>query len=131
MSDLANGLLKVLQTDSQKIVILVGTNYQFHFITKASEFELRQRNVRLPNIDGLRYFKGPNDISIVQIDDIYKKRNLQQLIKAGVRKVILVGSQHTDGSVFLENFFYWITGRIIVSVHPADFEITNLTKLKL
>ena len=97
-SKLTNSLLMELERaffDSQKIVILVGTNYQFQFLTKASESELHQRNVCLPNIEGLKYFKGPNDISIVQIDDIYKKQELQELIKAGLRKVIIVGSEHT------------------------------------
>ena len=116
--------------DSQKLVILVGTNYQFQFMKKVSESELRRRNVCIPNIEGLKYFKGPNDISIVQIDDIYKKQDLQELIKAGVRKMILVGSEHTGCSVFLEILFYSMTQKLINSELHADIEVMNLNVVK-
>ena len=111
--------------EPSSILFLVGTNFEFSFVTPISQSKLKERNICLPKIEGVQHFEGPNDVIILQKEDLYRNKDVKALITAGMKSIIIVG-----GKIFsyLQKRFYFYTDSVLSSqLYSGQFQIANFT----
>ena len=110
--------------ESNSLVLLVGTYFRFNFITPITQSEVVNRSNCQPKIKRIQYFNGPNNVIILQLEDLYKKKHLEELKRIGLRTIILVGARHSN---YWSWNFYWHTDRILHSnAFCGQFEVRSL-----
>ena len=116
--------IELERTESKSLVFLVGTNFGFNFITPISQSKLKEQNICLPNIEETQYFKGPNDVIILQKEDLYRKKDVEEIISAGLKKLIIVGGRVMHS---LQTKFYCHTDTALnCELFSGKFEVKNL-----
>ena len=109
-------------TNTNGVAVLVGINSSFNFMTEMSESELKSKNIDLPEVKGVKYFKGTNEVVILQMVDVYKRDDLEELIRVGLKRLVVVGNNHTDT---LQYLFYCYTESILSEKYSHQFEVLN------
>ena len=54
-------------TNTNGVAVLVGFNNSFNFLTEMSKSKLKSKNIDLPKVKAVTYFKGTNEVIILQI----------------------------------------------------------------
>ena len=110
--------------EPNSLVFFLGTNLDFDFITPISKSKLKNQNICLPKIEGIQHFKGPNDVIILQKEDLFRNQDVEELITAGLRQIFIVGGRQFNS---WETIFYMQTYMILsCALYSEHFEIKNV-----
>ena len=85
----------ILNCDSNENKILVGVIHdymQFEDIsTQYFEDTYSCNFIHFPKVEGLRILRTPGGVNVFQIDDIYRIEDIEELIKFGIKRMIILG----------------------------------------
>ena len=101
----------------QKVVLIgfIHDYMQFEDITsKWFEDSSSINYFHLPKVEGLRLLRRAGGKKVFQIDDLYRKEDIEELVKCGVEKLIILGDVE-NVHPYSVNFFTY-TGRILAEV---------------
>ena len=103
--------------------ILVGPLTHFEGLRSISEVNSR---IKIPKIEGVNVFLGPNDETIFQIDDVYKKEDLEALQTFGIR--LLVFLKDSSGCEWRFKFFFssYLCTEAFIKDRKNAFKLCNL-----
>ena len=107
-------------TEPNSLVFLVGTNFQFNFITPISQSDLKNQNISLPKVEGIQHFKGPNHVIILQKEDLYRRKDVEELIAVGLKKILIVGGREIIS--WQENFYFLTSMILSCDLYSGHFE---------
>ena len=111
-------LLKYLESGKSLIVGTIYYNFMpFKLITHSNQLKIRQ-----PKIKGINLLEGPGGDLVFQLHDVYKKEHLEELIKCGITRVLILGDVGNFHFYTVE--YFWSTYLIFQSDHFANqFEV--------
>ena len=117
--------LEIEDSKTDRAVVLIGTIIDVNILAEVSDLELHHRNICKPSIESMRCFMGPNNVIFFQLEDIYKKRDLEELVRVQLRKIFIVGCTFfCESHQLLLNV---LTNRIFNSEpFSGYFEVRNL-----
>ena len=121
----ADSLSKIIKENitARTPTVLVGPLSHFEGLRNISD---NSSPITMPKIKGIKCFLGPNEEKILQIDDVFKKEDLEALQKYGIRLLVLLNND--SGCEWRFKFFYstYQCIQAYTKDHKNAFKVCNL-----
>ena len=85
----------ILNCDSNENKILIGVIHDYMQFEDISSHYFEDTSscnfIHFPKVEGLRILRTPGGMNVLQIDDIYRTEDIEELIRFGIKRMIILG----------------------------------------
>ena len=101
-------------------IVIIGVIQKFMPFKKKL---ISDQTIGHPNVESIQFFEGPGGKLVYQLDDIYRKEDVKELIRYGITDVIIVGD--TENFHDLTATFYSQT-KSLLDLHRGTFAFKTI-----